>query len=161
MRYKGLNFIRDFPTDLKWAMLMRAVAGSICFLCFMKCLDMIPMSVQIVIVCTTPFWTSIIAYFVFNDPIIWFEVVAMVISFSGVIGIALFSPEPANDGTIYDDGDKSNTTFYMGIALAFFIAWIVSLINISNRKMKDIHFSMVMFGHALFGFIVAIGYYLI
>ena len=43
--------------------------------------------------------------------------------------------------------------------MAFLAAWALAIINCGNRKLKDIHFSIVLFAHALFGLVIAVGYF--
>ena len=38
---------------------------------------------------------------------------------------------------------------------------MIAFINVANRALKDIHYSIVLFGHALFGLILAISYFVI
>jgi drug/metabolite transporter (DMT)-like permease len=58
------------------------------------------MSFQLTIVQTNPFWTSIVALIFFKEKIYWYEVVAMVVCFGGVIGIAFGSPKNITDSDL-------------------------------------------------------------
>jgi drug/metabolite transporter (DMT)-like permease len=43
--------------------------------------------------------------------------------------------------------------------LAFVVAWSAAILNCSNRYLKDVHYSVVLFYNALFGLILATGYF--
>jgi drug/metabolite transporter (DMT)-like permease len=118
---------------------------------------MIPMSLQLVICQTTPFWTSLIAFVMFSERAECFEIIAMLFCFTGVVGFAYGAPIGNPEAA---DAVSSSLKFYGGICLALISAWASAAINCGNRYLKDIHFSIVLFGHALFGLILAIIYFL-
>jgi drug/metabolite transporter (DMT)-like permease len=96
---------------------------------------------------TSPFWTSILAYFLISETVANYEIFAMVLCFCGVIGIAMNKP---------DASVTSADTRMSGIILAFAIAWLYSGCNVLNRRLKHVHFLVIQFYHASFGLIFAI-----
>jgi hypothetical protein len=75
----------------------------------------------------------------------------MAVSFGGVLAIT-FSKPPAPEGAA--EPEDSSTRYY-GIALAFCVAWFFAGCNVINRYLKNLHFSMVLFFHALCGLVLA------
>lgn len=63
--------------------------GQICFVLFMTSVSLLPLSLHMIIYQTSPFWTSILAYFLNKESIQGFEFVGMVLCLLGVAGIAL------------------------------------------------------------------------
>ena len=43
-----------------------------------------------------------------------------------------------------------------GIIVAFTLAWAFAACNVINRKLKDLHFALILFYHALFGMTIAV-----
>ena len=47
-----------------------------------------PLSLVMIFAQTSPFWTTIIAYFVLSEAVIHVEIIGMIICFAGVVAIA-------------------------------------------------------------------------
>ena len=60
---------------------------------FMYGVPLVPLVVLNVIINTAPFWASLIGWFFLNEVITTFEIIAMFLSFGGVILIALSKNE--------------------------------------------------------------------
>lgn len=52
---------------------------------------LLPLSILMVIVMTNPFWTVILSYFINGTRIMWFEILAMIVCFFGVVAIVTSS----------------------------------------------------------------------
>ena len=79
----------------------------------------------------------------------------MAASYGGIIGILLSKPQ-----TSHAEG-----TNYLGIILTLAMAIILGLLNVLNRKLKNVHYTVVMYYHAMCGFcmavlVIAIGYHI-
>jgi drug/metabolite transporter (DMT)-like permease len=98
---------------------------------------------------TGPFWTSILGYLVNKEPILRFEYVAMTICFCGVLAISTSK----TDQQITSDYPK-----FVGVVLAFLCAWLSAGAQVMNRKLKDIHFTVIGFWHAATGLAVSLLY---
>ena len=61
------------------------MTDQISFLLFNYCLSLVPLTLQIVIFRTSTFWTSILAFFVFREKIIPFEILSMLICFAAMV----------------------------------------------------------------------------
>lgn len=60
-------------------------------------LNLVPLTYQIILFQTGTFWTSILAFCVFSEPIVRFEIIAMIICFAGMLTITLGSTMRASD----------------------------------------------------------------
>ncbi len=98
---------------------------------------------EMVILQTSPFWTSILGLLINRERVQKFEYLAMVICFGCVISM-LFS-KPSTQSTY------SESTRLTGIMLAFLLSWVFSATCVFNRRLKDVHFAVVLFYHCIFG----------
>ena len=99
---------------------------------------------ELVIVQTSPFWTSILALLINKEKVEKFEYAGMLIGFLGVVGITL--SKPSSEGSTY-----SESTRLTGIIIAFTLSWVYSATCVFNRRLKDVHFAVVLFYHCIFG----------
>lgn len=102
---------------------------------------------EVVIVQTSPFWTSILGLLINNEVVHKFEYIAMVFCFGSVVAITQSKP---NSSTTY-----SESTRLTGIILAFTLSWVFSATCVFNRRLKDVHFAVVLFYHCIFGITAA------
>ena len=70
---------------------IRSVIGTIGFTCLTFGMAFIPLVVQNTIFNTAPFWTSLLGWVFLNEAMTSFEIVALILSFGGVILIATSS----------------------------------------------------------------------
>lgn len=141
--YWNLNPIRDFPKHQKLFLGLRATFGQTGFLLFQLIVLFIPLMLEMVILQTSPFWTSILGLLINRERVQKFEYLAMVICFGCVISM-LFS-KPSTQSTY------SESTRLTGIMLAFVLSWVFSATCVFNRRLKDVHFAVVLFYHCIFG----------
>ena len=67
----------------------RAVFGYFNVLLINACLTMIPVSLLVILFQTSPFWTSILSYYVNGEPIYRVEILGMILCFVAVIIITM------------------------------------------------------------------------
>lgn len=132
----------------------RCIIGQTCFVMFTYSLTMIPLSISMLLFQTAPFWTSILGYFINREPIQRIEYVAMILCFIGVAAIA--SSKGSNGAE-----SNSESTKLLGITIAFVTAWFYAGCNVLNRKLKEVHFTVLGFFHPLTGLIISMGLLLI
>ena len=118
---------------------------------FNVCLSLIPLSLLVIIFQTSPFWISILGYFVNYEPIVGIEVIGMVVCFIGVVVITLSQNSHATEETI----DSGINLRILGIGMIFTCAWLNAITCVLNRKLSGVHHAVVMFWHAILGFAVA------
>lgn len=104
---------------------------------------------HIVIVQTSPFWTSIIAIFLNGESVIPIEYIGMVVCFAGVVIIAI-SKQGGNQ-TTYDPSLRNT-----GIVISFSLSWIYAFTCCFNRKLRETHFAVILFFHSGVGAILTI-----
>ena len=78
-----------FPWDKKGYLIVRTLAGQANFVLLNIAAPLAPLALIMVFWQTTPFWVSIVAFFLLREPVIPLEILGMVICFTGVIVIAL------------------------------------------------------------------------
>jgi drug/metabolite transporter (DMT)-like permease len=111
---------------------------------------LIPLSLHIILWQTSPFWTVVLAYFINKEPIQKIEYLAMSLCFAGVVAIAL---------------SKTNQTLassnkFLGICVSFSTAWFLALVGVLNRRLKNVHYTVVSFWHPFTGTIFSFLYVL-
>mmetsp|Transcript_3783 Transcript_3783/g.4336 ORF Transcript_3783/g.4336 Transcript_3783/m.4336 type:complete len:91 (-) Transcript_3783:464-736(-) len=90
---------------------------------------MVPLTVQNTIFNTGPIWASILGWLFLKETITRFEIVALVLSFSAVVCIALSKHESeAEEDTL--QGSR-----LLGSLLIFGTAWCYGTVSILTRKM--------------------------
>lgn len=153
-----INPVTEFPPNLKGLMLSRALLGQLCFASFQFCLLLLPLSLQMILFQTSPFWAGILGWFINGEKIMRLDYIGMIICFGGVLAITFSKHSETTDTDEIDDG--SSTRLY-GIALAFAIAWFFAGCGVLNRSLKNLHFSMVLFYHAATGIVLAVTFILL
>ena len=98
MRYLGKHPIDDVPRHLRKAVFLRSTGLSITICLIGSSLLVLPVTIMNVIINCTPFFTAILSYFFLSDKLTPCEILAMIISFSGVILIAYATPEIESTG---------------------------------------------------------------
>ena len=149
---------KDLPKANRSTMAVRSFIGQLCFACFTFCLQLIPLSLQMILFQTSPFWAGILGFFINKEPIYRFEYFAMLLCFLGVMGIAFSKPTEVDDDGVAIVIDNNNRLY--GIALIIFTAWLFAGCGVINRFLKNLHFSTVLFFHGAFGLILITTYIL-
>ena len=71
----------------------------------------------------------------------------MVLCFCGVMSIAFSKPASSQA--------SDSSTRLQGIAVAFVLSWFFATCNVLNRVLKSVHYTVVLFYHALIGIALA------
>ena len=111
---------------------------------------LIPLSLHTIIFQTSPFWTSILGFLYNKERIYRFEYGAMTLCFVGVVLLALNRP---TQQTL-----TSASLSTVGIVITFVMSWNQALINVVNRKLRDVHFAIIGFYHPILGLTVVSAY---
>jgi len=139
------------PKKYRKTLIARALIGQVGFILFTICLALLPLSLQMIMFQTNPFWASILAYFMNGESISRIEYIAMIVCFGSVLGIALSKPPSAADAE-----DEGSSTRLEGIIIAFILAWALALSGVINRTLKNVHFAVLLFYHGCIGLIMAL-----
>ena len=133
--------------------------GCVGYTCLVISLKLIPMFIFIIIFNTVPFWSSILGYYVCGDKISRFEVCLMVGCFSGVVALALAKGgvfDFQNETSVQNENEiKISTSNYVyGMGSVLITSWMFSSITVITRKIRDLHFTLMMFHYGLFATIL-------
>lgn len=110
---------------------------------------------------TNPFWAAILGYFVNKEPIMCIEYIAMVVCLAGVVFIAMSKEQSmglndTNDLVGNSSEVESGKSSILGIGMIFGVSWLFAACNVINRKLKGMHFAIVLFYHALCGIFITV-----
>lgn len=98
---------------------------------------MLPITIANLIFNTNPFWITILGYFVLKEKIGIMDFVGLIGSFIGVL-IIIFDKEE-------DKSESKSQVNTAGVIVAIIWSMSVAGVAISTRKLKSLHFSMVVF----------------
>jgi drug/metabolite transporter (DMT)-like permease len=105
----------------------------------------LPLMTNSSIIHTSPFWTSILAYYINKESLKKVELLCMCGCFSGVIILAHSSQKPDENST----GLAKDKSPMFGMINAILCAWFYSGVIVSTRKLKEIHFSLMLFHYGI------------
>ena len=147
--------------------LMRSITATIALTSITFAIPMIPITVQITIFQTAPFWTTLLAWMFLGDRILRLEVVAMVICFCAIVFISTSSPgaeeDPIEEAAPVEESDKyftGNSAFIVGCILVLVTSWGFSINNVINRKLQNTPFTILNFYYCIVAFTVTGAYLL-
>ena len=103
-----------------------------------------------VILQTSPFWTSILGILVNSEKVQAYEYCAMAICFCALVAISMSNPETS---------EALGEVRMTGFVISFVLSWVFSLTSVLNRRLKDVHYAVILFYHAGLG-LIAIALYL-
>jgi drug/metabolite transporter (DMT)-like permease len=98
-----------------------------------------------------------------NEKVLMLEYVAMAIAFGGVVLVGIGGTKDAV-ATVVDSvidttvNSGYDSRFIMGLALAFFTAWGFAGINVGNRRLHDVHFSVILLLNSILGFLFCLSW---
>jgi|688.fasta_scaffold485435_1 drug/metabolite transporter (DMT)-like permease len=129
------------------------MGANLCFFAMMNGFLCLPLSLAIIIFQTNPFFTALFGRIINDETIYPFELIGMVLSFSGVCLLGLHSLKED-----IDDGEEivHDTTKLFGIGLMISSAILFSIVCVVNRTLKNVHFSVIITWHGIFATSLAI-----
>ena len=93
----------------------------------------------------------------------------MIVCFAGVISLAMSKlkketvaiddtaiASSASEPMVATEDKFTSEERLAGIILAFVLAWMYASCAVLNRTLKDIHFTVIMFFHAIFGMLLSL-----
>ena len=109
---------------------------------------------------TAPFWATLLGWFFISEVITPFEIFAMVLSFGGVILIAIGNKsETESDATdlITPVDEQAVVAGFtgsqiLGSSLIFVSSWCYAVFSLITRKMQKSHFAVMMFWYSVVAF---------
>jgi len=150
---------------------IHAIASCICALTYNIATIYLPLSILFVIMMTNPFLIGILAVFWLNERMSFWEVVAMFISFIGVMILTFSGPKVDEEAaslaqTAEEEMDPETSAAFekqnyaLGVLFAFISAFSIGTLVMAIRKMQDVHYIIMQINSNLVS-VVAIGVYLI
>ena len=112
--YLGVNPVKALPRKHYVKMVIRSLLGTWGFILWFYIITMMPLTLATVIFQTNPFWMTILAICFLQEKIMIVEIIAMVLSFGGVIMVTL-SPD--------DSSLETKTPLILGVGLCLVMAW--------------------------------------
>ena len=141
-----INPWKEFPWAKKHYLLLRGLSGHGFYTMMALAVMMAPISVVTVLQNTSPFWISIVAYFLLREPIYRHEIIGTVVCFASVLLMGIYAM--CHELT-------KETEYAVGSVLALISAVLFGFSAVSIRAMKDTPALVIVFYHALFGVIIS------
>ena len=138
---------------------VRSAFGTISFILFTINLNLLPMTFIIIIFQTNPLWSAILGFIINKELVRSFELVAMLLSFSCVIMIAVARSSSASDESSADEAtpiepSTDNNGLWLGVFLCLCHAWLFSGVGVISRRLQNVHFIELMLHQAVQGVII-------
>ena len=130
----------DLPSDCRFLLFVRSVAGLIGFTTLVIGVFYIPISIAAIIFGMTPFWTAILGYYINNTDVQKIDIMCMIGCFVGVILLTMCKNDEAGKDVLYDQ-----QKYAIGVVCIVITSWTWSLANVLTRKLKEVHVSLMMF----------------
>lgn len=106
---------------------------------------------------TYMFWTSLLGYLILREAVEKVKMAGIIFCF---IGVALIASAEEESATSTEASSESSAAEYtrmqtiVALILTFSVSWLVALINIMNRSMKEVHFSLINVNYGLMGSLI-------
>jgi len=152
----------NFPSEHKGSVFLMAFPPMAGLVLVTVALAYLPVSITMVILQTSPFWASLLAFLLLGSPITRAEIAAMLTCFGAVISIALQSQPSAEVSEVSEPSLEESGTSYgvlIGTVSAVLTAFITALRGVMSTKMATVHFSQQVFYFAFPGFMSLVIYY--
>ena len=146
--YRRIGPLEGYTPDLLPALLTRLIVGNLCYLALTAVYMYLPLGIGATIIATNPFAITILAHFFLHEKAQFFEIAALIITFTGIAVMGMAHPIDAAD-------EKQHFVYTLGISLAVFVALCLAISTIVSRKLKAIDTSALLFTHMLFGVALA------
>ena len=85
---KGISPVKEVPSEMRTTLIVRSIIGQIGFLAYNFALTILPFSTMFVIINSAPIFTSVLAFYMVNEPIMKTEIIAIIVCFSSVLLIS-------------------------------------------------------------------------
>ena len=112
------------------------MAGTLTFLGACVGMKILPVTEFVLIISTSPFFTAVLQWVWLSETITWFDVVAMIGSYSGIVILTYFGS---------DLDPELSGPYLLGVVVSISISFGMSLISVSTRRLKSIDYSVIQF----------------
>lgn len=159
IRVSGYKPIRDFPSKFKKMLVFRSFLGALAFTTLVFAIKALPLFILTINWNTMPFISAIIGYLVNKEKISKIEILLMTGCFTGVIILALSKGGVFDGDTEVPRRDISVGQYLFGLLMIYLTNLGFAGITVMTRKMKEIHFSILLFYYGMIASTV-VGVYL-
>ena len=97
---------------------------------------------------------AIIVFIWLCERITKFEFAAMCLCFSGIILVALYSPEPEKEVEDAGEQQKDDTSYSFGITMALVTTFLYAVAGVVARRLRAVHFTVIQFHYSFIGTIL-------
>lgn len=139
VRYKKIS-LTDVPRSTLGVLVFRCVTGLVTFIICAVPLSMIPLAVYQAVLSTTPFWIGVVSLLWLKISVKWYQWVAMIVSYSGIIVISCATPR-ADHST--DATQVTMRSLIAGILFTAAAAVGTALVAVSSKKLKACHYLLI------------------
>ena len=170
----------DVKPEFRSTLLLRSILGVIGFTLMVFATKYLPIFIVTIIFNTSPFWTAIFAFLILSAPIHRKDLLLMIGCFIGVVMIALAKEEemendPQTNEIEADEDDGgylskslentrnnrySKMDYMFGIFCITTTAIVYSWVSVLTRKLREVHFSVILFHYTSFGSLIIFVYLL-
>ena len=134
MGYCKQHPVKDLPSECRFWLEIRSVAGLVGFTTLVIGVFYIPISIAAVIFGATPFWTALFGYILMKQPVQRFDLICMTACFFGVAFLALSKKEV--DIETETSQESSSKDYAIGVACIVTTSILWSLANILTHLIK-------------------------
>ena len=149
------NPIKLFPSQDKLALFCRIMTGQFNFFLLNLAISMAPLTLVTVFYQTSPFWITIIAYYMLGEPIFKLEILSMIICFSAVVAIAIQTKNESESSKLSEEEKEETSQAFLGLVIVFITSIIRAMNSVLNRVLKHHATPVVIFYHTIGGFCMA------
>ena len=146
---------------------VRSLFGTTSFLLFTFNLQLIPITLIIIFFQTNPLWSAILGFLFNGETVSAVELTAMLLSFAGVIVIAIARSKSQQDQDSLPDTSAGqpaslvgDNAVLLGVILTLCHAWLFSGVGVISRRLQRVHFTELMLHQSVQGVILISGYML-
>ena len=133
----------------------RCVLGAIAYGIYIFALKRLPLYLTGIIFNTSPFWVAILGYFINQETVSKTELVCILGCFIGIVVLMM-----AKKSDITQDATTHSDTV-IGVTLVFITSWLAAFVMSATRKLRHIHFSILLFYYSFFATALYIVYMII
>ena len=98
---------------------------------------------------SSPILTVFLAYFWTGDQIMWFEGVAVVGSFAGIICLTLAKPDQGKKDDDSMTDLERQYAYHIGLAFTIFTSAMASVVSVAARRLRTLHYAVIGFAYGV------------
>jgi len=126
-----------YPAGNKTMILARGATGLATMFAVFWSVKLIPISISMIILNLNPFWTGILGLLVNGEPFGKADLIAMLVCFMGIVGIALTGAPSGSENDVFN-------YYLVGVLLALFASWVIAAIMVIGRRIRAVHWAVVL-----------------